>query len=434
MEYDILRPWLTLDPWQKEYIETRDINCFLLCGRQSGKSAAMSIKIAECAINEKEGGDYLVIALTENQAYALFFKTLMYLEARYPERIARGLDKPTMHEINIKIKGKPKEYLTINCHAAGISGDPLRHYTLKRLFIDEAAPMNREIFVAVSPMLSVTGGFMDLSSTPRGKEGFFYDCSKREDFKQFYVSAEDCPRMKKEFLEIEKKNMTKLQYAQEYLAAFLDELKRLFPEDLLKESCILKRPEIMPTGNKYMGLDIARLGEDEGTFEIINRTKKDHFEQIQNIITKKRLTTETETKILELEMIYNPVKIGIDAGAGTLGVSILDHLLTNDKVKRKLIALTNQKRQLNRDGTNSTKLLKEDMYLNLKAMMEHGRLKLLNDDEVIASLSSVQYEYEIEKGKPTKVKIYGSYTHVAEGLIRAAWLASQDKSLNPFIY
>ena len=45
MEYDILKPWETLDPWQKEYIESEG-NCFLLTGRQSGKSTAMSIKAA----------------------------------------------------------------------------------------------------------------------------------------------------------------------------------------------------------------------------------------------------------------------------------------------------------------------------------------------------------------------------------------------------
>ena len=44
--YDINRPWLTLDKWQKEYIfnkETVEDN-FLLAGRQSGKTTAMSLR------------------------------------------------------------------------------------------------------------------------------------------------------------------------------------------------------------------------------------------------------------------------------------------------------------------------------------------------------------------------------------------------------
>ncbi len=31
------------------------------------------------------------------------------------------------------------------------------------------------------------------------------------------------------------------------------------------------------------------------------------------------------------------------------------------------------------------------------------------------------------------IKIFGNYTHIAEGLIRAAWCV-KDKSLNPYIF
>lgn len=83
-------------------------------------------------------------------------------------------------------------------------------------------------------------------------------------------------------------------------------------------------------------------------------------------------------------------------------------------------------------GEKKRALLKEDMYMNLLAMMEKGKIKLLDDDEVKLSLRSVQYEYVSEPGKPTKIRIFGNYTHIAEGLIRAAWLANQ-KHLNAFI-
>ena len=63
LDYDINKPWLTLDDWQKDYI-AEDGNCFLLCGRQSGKTTAMSIKIAEKAVNEKKTYDYLLIAFS----------------------------------------------------------------------------------------------------------------------------------------------------------------------------------------------------------------------------------------------------------------------------------------------------------------------------------------------------------------------------------
>lgn len=235
MEYDINRPWLTLDDWQKEYIKTEG-NCFVCCGRQCGKSAAVSIKFGEIAVNKPQSV-ILMVALTEKQAYNLFFKTLMYLQARHPSEIKQGKYKPTKHEIHLKNGSK------LMCHACGETGLGLKGYTCTHVVVDEAAGMAREIFTALTPMLSVTNGSLDIISTPLGKEGFFYDCSKREDFKKFYISAEDCPRHKKEFLEAEKASMSKLQYAQEYLAVFLDELKRVFSEEWIKNVCVLKRPE-----------------------------------------------------------------------------------------------------------------------------------------------------------------------------------------------
>ena len=51
--------------------------------------------------------------------------------------------------------------------------------------------------------------------------------------------------------------------------------------------------------------------------------------------------------------------------------------------------------------------------------MERGAIKLLNDDDVIASLRSIQYEYVVKEGQQTKLRIFGAYTHITEGLIRA---------------
>ena len=145
--YDIFTPWKSLDPWQKEYIEAKG-NCILLCGRQSGKSAAASIKAGKRAVSNGNSR-VLMIAFTENQAYALFFKTLQYLKVVHPNMIKRGLDRPTKHIINLKNGSQ------IMCYAAGKYGDGLRGHTVTDLFIDEAAAMAKEVWEACSPMLSV---------------------------------------------------------------------------------------------------------------------------------------------------------------------------------------------------------------------------------------------------------------------------------------
>ena len=423
MEYDIFQPWKTLDPWQKEYINEKG-NCFLLCGRQSGKTTAASIKFGTLAAT-KNKRIILMIAETEKQAYNLFFKTLMFLEAVYPNKIKRGKEKPTKHQINL-VNGS-----ILMCYAAGLDGSGLRTFTLTNLVVDEAAPMAREIFVATMPMLSVTGGVMDIMSTPRGKEGFFYDCSKDDTFRKFYVSAEDCPRHKKDFLENQKKQMSKMEYAQEYLALFLDEVRRVFSDEIIKKCCILKRREFFRPGKYYLGVDVAGMGRDSCTYEEFDKISDEEIEQVENIVENRNYTTDTTDRILELEKIYKHKGIGVD-GAG-VGFGVFSELLRTNETKRKIEDLNNSSRLTNVDGTKSKKLLKEEMYMNFLSLMEHGFLKLLDDDEVISSLKSMQFEDEINEGRRSTLRIFGQKSHIVEGMIRGAWMATKDKSLKLFI-
>lgn len=421
MEYDILKPWETLDDWQQEYIKAEG-NCFLLCGRQSGKSTAASIKAVELAVHKHaKGQDILIIAFTERQAYNLYAKCLNYAQTRYRNLIKMGKDKPTKHEFIIND-------VKIMCHPCGLNGDGLRGFTIKKAIVDEAAAMSKDIFTAVLPMLSVTGGTIDLLSTPRGKEGFFYSCSLDDNYQKFYVSAEDCPRHDKKFLESMKLSMSKLDYAQEYLAMFLDDLKRLFPDTLLKEICVLKRQMGGINGKYYLGVDVAGLGQDLSTFEIIKKNSKEDYRQVENLTTRHTFTTDTTRRIINLHEQYKFRGIGVDDGG--IGFGVFSQLLDHDACKRRVHALNNSRRPLDKEGKKSKRILKEEMYFNLLNMMERKEVKLLDDDEIIESLASVQFEMVTKEGKPTEWIIHGNNTHIAEGIIRAFWLATQDKSLN----
>lgn len=425
MSFDILRPWETLDEWQKEYIRAEG-NCFLLCGRQVGKSTAASIKAVELAVHKhKKGENILILAYTEKQAYNLYSKCLAYASLRYKNLIRMGKERPTKHEFIIND-------VKIMCYATGLTGDGVRGLTCKKLIVDEAAPMNKLVFTSITPMLSVVNGSMDIISTPRGKEGFFYECSLDDNYKKFYISAEDCPRHDKKFLESERKRMSALEYAQEYQAVFLDELKRLFSDDVIKECCVLHRRENIGDGRYYLGVDVAGLGKDESTFEIVQKKDKEHFAQVENIIAKNNLTTETTKTIVFLEEQYKFRKIGIDDGG--IGFGVFSELLNNDKTKRKVEALNNSHRPLDKDGKKSKKILKEDMYFNLLSLMEQGKIKLLDDDTLIHSLKSIQFEIEEKEGRQREFRIFGRYSHITEGLIRACWCAVQDKTLNIWCY
>jgi len=427
-DYDINRPWLSLDSWQTEYINApADDNCFLLCGRQVGKTTAMSIKSVELCIHDFKEGEYILIcSITEKQAYHMLAKALAYAEEIYPKEIKRGRDKPTMHKINFK------NGTGIFCYAAGETGEGLRGYTVKKLMIDEGSRMSEEFFIATLPMLSVVKGSMDIASTPFGKkhkdgsEKFFYKCSIDDKFKKFYISAEDCPRHSKEFLLQQKEVLSKLAYAQEYLAVFTDELKRLFDNELINRTCVLKRLErVNSNGIHYMGVDVAGYGRDTSAYVVVELMKDKSINQRANFEEKHNLTIETSRKIFLIDQQFFACRrIGVD-DAG-IGFGVFSELMSNDQTKRKTIALNNASRPIDRDGEHSKKLLKEEMYMNLLILMEQGKVRLLDDEEVKSSLSSIQVE---EDGK-----YFGSYSHITEAIIRAVWLATQSKDLNIFCH
>lgn len=421
MNYNLLEPWKTLDPWQKKYIKTEG-NCFLQIARQSGKTAAAAIKFGERAVN-KPNRVILMGAFTERQAFNLFFKCLMYLRAVHPKMIKKGIHKPTKHIINLT-NGS-----VIMCYAVGLAGEGIRTYTITDMVIDEAAPMAREVFIALMPMLSVTGGSLDLISTPRGKEGFFYESSLDPDYTKFYVSAKDCPRHTEEFLARQRRVMTQLEYAQEYEAKFLDDVRQYFKTALVKELCVAERRKIfLPNRPYFLGCDVARKDRDEFTYEIMDRTNRKMLIHVENIITRDVPLPESVRRIIDLNKLYKFKKEYIDSGG--MGIAVVDMLREDPENKRKVVEIDNATRPIEYDPDGKRrKIRKEELYANLLNLMEKREILLLSDDEVINSLLSIQYEYK-EGGA---IKIWGSQAHITEGLIRAVHCV-KDKSLSIYAH
>ena len=426
-EYDINQPWKTLDQWQKDYIfDPINGDNFLLCGRQVGKTTAMSMRAVELCLHHYKAGEFVLVnSITEKQAYHILAKSMAYAKFEYYNYVLwKGKDKPTKHKLMFK------NGTGILCYAAGDTGEGQRGFTIKKLMPDEGSRMTEEYFIAAMPMLSVIGGSMDISSTPFGRkhkdgsEKFFYQCSKNPDFKKYYISAEDCPRHTEEFLKKMKERLSKLAYAQEFLAEFTDKLTQLFSDELLKTILILKKKSINRSGKHYMGVDVAGFGKDESAFSEFEKINKKMIHQKEFILEKGNLTTETTKRIVALDKIFRNKKIGLDDGG--MGFGVYSELLDNPQTSRKTEALNNASRRTNRDGTKSRKLLKEEMYLNLLSLMENMQVFLLDDDEIRASLTSVQYE---EDGK-----IFASYNHPVESIIRGVWESSKDKTLNIYIY
>lgn len=434
---------LNLDPWQTEILNTKG-SIILCAGRQVGKSTIIAVRDGERAAKNKNES-ILIIAPTERQSEEIFQKILIYLTDNYRFMIKKGRDRPTKHVVKLT-NGS-----IIRCLPTGTSGTGIRGFTISKLTAEEAAYIQEDVWAAVTPMLLTTGGDMDLLGTPFGKQGYFYNCylNKNNDFKVFHVSTEEVinqraisptwtQRQREEaikHLEREKLRMSKNEYLQEYCGVFVEENAQYFADALIKKACVGKRLNKEEFRNYYLGVDIARLGKDATVYAIGYKEGEDKIVQTESIVKRKQLTTQTEEDILVLTRQWNLRKIFIDAGSGSLGVGIFDHLLEEPETRNKVIAINNRDRPLNRDKDRKTKILKEDLYDNLRRMMEKGFITILEDDEIISSLKSIQYEYITEentnKAKTTKVRIFSATNnnHCAESLIRLSW-AVKEKHIN----
>jgi len=411
---------LKLDKWQQNLLEEEEKSITIRAGRQVGKSLAVSLKAGFYAL-EHENKCILVIAASQRQSSLLFEKIKSFF-VEYFEDAIDWKNEPTLTRITL-LNGT-----RIYCVPAGRTGYAIRGFSVDLLIADEAAFISEPVWVAVIPMLAVTKGKIILLSTPFGKGGYFYHTFGDSAFKQFALNSENCPRIPKEFLAKEKKRLTKMQYAQEYLGEFVEEFTQFFSTQLIKERSNFMSWNYKRDFNKgksyYLGVDVARYGGDENAFCVVEMQNDDRIKLVKVLTTTRISLTDTIGRIKELDRLFLFKRIFIDDNG--LGAGVLDVLI--DDLGRKVIGINNSSKSIDREGKRKSKLLKEDLYSNLLVLMEQGQIDIIDMPEIKRSLASVQFQYTQER----VLRIYGNYTHITEALVRATWCIKQ-KGLKIFI-
>lgn len=432
------------DPWQQEILDAKG-DIVANTGRQVGKTMTFSHKIAMYLLNNPKH-NIIVVSLTLDQAQLIITMILDYLQKHHKNQIAKGKLKPTQSRVALKNKAK------VISRPVGTTGDAVRGFTGDVLYIDEASGMPEMMWKAAMPTLATTGGQIWMSSTPRGKfvgstseKNFFFKCweNLEDEWQVFTTNTEEVYKNRKVtdiwtqekydksnvFIKKQKRILSDMEYRQEYLGEFLDDMRQWFDDDLIRSCMTEERPNRITKGETYLGVDIARMGDDESSFEIIDY-KGDNLFHVENQITTKTTLSQTTRHIESLHQLYDFSKIFIDDEG--IGVGVLDFLLENDDTKNHTIGINNSKQVISSDG-RTKKLQKTLLYSNLKMLMETGKLHLLKDDNVFQSLKSVQYAYSNDSLGTRHLKIFGNYTHIAEGLVRAAWCVKY-KHLNLSVY
>ncbi len=419
---------MILDKWQKDVLNTTG-NMVICAGRQVGKSTVISQDAGEYAMMNPNKS-IMIIAATERQAHLLFEKVLAYIFEHDRKMIKKKADRPTKTRIKLTNKS------IIHCLPTGDSGYGIRGFTIDRLYADEAAFIKEEVWAAVTPQLVTTGGDIVLLSTPMGCDGYFYRCFHDENFTAYHINTEEVaegrPKEMRERMlahcKDEKERMTKLQYQQEYLGLFVGGIQRFFPDDLIDQICTIPPTNSisMHRGDRFQGIDIARMGGDDTVLVSLYRKQQEWLEQFDLEIPEAQRITDTARLIIHKDKQINHKKIYIDDGG--LGVGVFDILYEDRQTKYKTVAINNAKREIEHGGFKTKEktkpLMKEQLYNNLKNLMEKKRILLFDDPKIRHSLRSIQFE-----NTEGVLKIYGNFSHITEAIIRAAWCI-KDKSLN----
>ena len=212
------------DPWQEQALRWSGKRLLLNCSRQSGKSTTAAILALHKALFYPDSL-ILLVSPSLRQSGELFRKVADFLKAlEIQPRLLEDNRLSLTLTNKSRIVSLPGREQTIR----GFSGANL-------IIEDEAARVADELYYSVRPMLAVSGGRLILMSTPFGKRGhFFKEWTKGgPTWERIEITALDCPRISKNFLEEERAALGDWWYRQEYLCEFVETTDQVFSYDLV---------------------------------------------------------------------------------------------------------------------------------------------------------------------------------------------------------
>lgn len=206
------RAGIAPDAWQADVLRSPSRRMLLNCSRQSGKSTTTALIALHTATYQTSA---LVLLLSPSlRQSAELFRTV----AR--QYSATGAQIPSTSESRLRLElENGARIISLPASEATIQG----FAGVDLLIVDEAARVHDDLYASVRPMLATSNGRLIALSTPYGKRGWWSDAwHGSQDWKRVKVTAEQCPRISREFLQEERESLGQWWFAQEYQCEFLD--------------------------------------------------------------------------------------------------------------------------------------------------------------------------------------------------------------------
>jgi hypothetical protein len=212
------RAGLTPDPWQARALSSRCRRALWLCSRQAGKSqVAASLALRTALLNP--GSLTLLLSPSQRQSAELFRKvTDLFGSLGRPAAVVAESALRLELAGGSRIVSLPGVEATVRSFSA-----------VSLIVIDEAARVEDPLYFAVRPMLAVSRGRLVGVSSAWAKQGWFYTAWESGDgWERTKVTAPECPRISRAFLEEERRALGPRWYSMEYLCEFGDAVDAVF--------------------------------------------------------------------------------------------------------------------------------------------------------------------------------------------------------------
>lgn len=215
---------LTPDPWQVRYLNDPHPRQVVLACRRAGKTTASAAKtLAHCLTtpNALE----LVFSPTLRQS------TEFCRQVRSFERHLKGAPKRTRQNMTEVEWENGSRLLSLPDSHEGVVG-----FTPTRITIDEASRVSDPLYKSIRPMLAL-GASITAISTPFGQRGWFFEIwdtpARLNLFHHWRVTADECPRISRAFLDEERMELGDRWFMQEWYVNFNDAVGAVFSKDVI---------------------------------------------------------------------------------------------------------------------------------------------------------------------------------------------------------
>lgn len=304
------------------------------------------------------------------------------------------------------------------------SGDNLRGFTISGvLVLDEAAFIGPDILELVLPWLNVHNAPMLIVSTPKIRDGVFYNYWKEGiDGKTGVVSIDwndwdTSELISKEMIEQYRKILTKNQFKSEILGEWLDDDGMVF--SYLQENAISDSPTTH-CKQAYCGIDFgAGDGNDYTSLSVFDENGRmiflDYFNDLSTLQQIERLAGDL--------MSIGTCISSINAENNSIGKPMIDLLIqTLNREGRQVIAS-----KINRWTTSLT--TKSELVKEMQVALEQGNVKVFDNKMLMTQFMAYEAQYNPKTQNISYNGAYGTHDDIVMSTM-LAWDAYTKKKMS----